>query len=377
MGLNMTSVSSVIGCLLVGLMGVSKADPPDTAKLWPMRVAVLGSGLNRMDASAATAALVDVDRDRGITINTSHVEYQTVSRSGRAAFVEEAAGSHFGAAVLVATGPDASEILEAAQLTSILGIQPVFALLTGGPYSDDQIASLQKGLVDLGYTADNSGIFLASLDGSPSPSDNAVVQLRDALEAGYTYPNPKDGFLMAVDEVLDTQNGLTAYGTIESGAAQVRAPVEIVGFNPRPIRSTITGVEMFRKILDRGEAGDNCGLLLRGIDKKDIRRGMVIVKPGTTAAHREFKAEVYVLKKEEGGRHTPFQNKYRPQFYLRTTDVTGEIELPSGREFIAPGDHVTVQVKLIVPIAMDKGLRFAVREGGRTVGAGQVTEIVK
>jgi elongation factor Tu len=373
----LTAAWSVIGGLFIGSLTVSAENPPGVASPAPMRVAVLGSGLSTADASVATAALVDVDRERGITINTSHVEYKTVSRGARAEFVEECAGTHFGAAVLTGSGPDAGEVLEAARLASLLGIQPVYALLAGGPYRDEQLAALQKSLAEMGYTADNSGIYVASLDGSPCPANDAVVQLRDALEEGYTHPDPKAGFLMAVDEVLETPNGLTAYGLIEAGATQVGDPVEIVGFNPKPARSSITGVEMFRKILDRGEAGDNCGLLLRGIDKKDIRRGMVIAKPGSTTPHTEFKAGIYVLKKEEGGRHTPFQNKYRPQFYCRTTDVTGEIVLTEGREMVMPGEIVTITVKLIAPIAMDKGLRFAIREGGRTVGAGQVTEIVR
>lgn len=369
--LTVTSLASLIGLAFLGSAHVVAQDKP------AMRVAVLGSGTNAAEASMATAALVNVDRERGITINTSHVEYQTVNRSGRAEFVEAAAGTHFGAAVLVSSGPDAGEVLEAAQLTRLLGIQPVFVLLAGGPYDQRQLGSLQKGLIQQGYSADNSRIFIASLDGSPCPSDKNIVQLRDELERWFGHPLPEGPVRMAIDEVLDTEFGTTAYGTIEAGVVQVGDLVDIVGFAPKPAQSTITGIEMFRKILDRGEAGDNCGILLRGIDKKDIRRGMVIAKPGSITPHQEFKTEIYVLKKEEGGRHTPFHNKYRPQFYMRTTDVTGEIELESGREMVMPGDNVTITVKLIVPIAMDKGLRFAIREGGRTVGAGQVTEIIK
>ena len=183
---------------------------------------------------------------------------------------------------------------------------------------------------------------------------------------------------MPVEDVFTiTGRGTVATGRIETGVVNVGEEIEIIGMQEEKMKSVVTGVEMFRKLLDRGEAGDNVGLLLRGIDKKDIRRGMVIAKPGSITPHTEFKAEVYVLKKEEGGRHTPFHNKYRPQFYLRTTDVTGEIDLPEGREMVMPGDNVTITVKLIVPVAMDKGLRFAIREGGRTVGAGQVTEIIK
>jgi elongation factor Tu len=185
-------------------------------------------------------------------------------------------------------------------------------------------------------------------------------------------------FLMPVEDVFSiTGRGTVATGRIETGIINSGDEVEILGMQEEKMKSVVTGVEMFRKLLDKGEAGDNVGLLLRGIDKDKIRRGMVIAKPGSITPHTDFKAEIYVLKKEEGGRHTPFHNKYRPQFYLRTTDVTGEIDLPEGREMVMPGDNVTITVKLIVPVAMDKGLRFAIREGGRTVGAGQVIEIIK
>jgi len=181
---------------------------------------------------------------------------------------------------------------------------------------------------------------------------------------------------MSIEDVFTiTGRGTVATGRIETGVINTGDEVDIIGMQDEKIKSTITGVEMFRKILDRGEAGDNVGLLLRGIDKGDIKRGMVIARPGTITPHKKFKAEVYILKKEEGGRHTPFHNKYRPQFYFRTTDVTGEISLEAGREMVMPGDNVTIDVELIAPVAMDKGLRFAIREGGRTVGAGQVTEI--
>ena len=192
-------------------------------------------------------------------------------------------------------------------------------------------------------------------------------------------PRPIDQpFLMSVEDVFSiTGRGTVATGRIERGKIKTGESVEIVGLIPQPLSSVVTGVEMFRKILDEGEAGDNAGLLLRGIEKKDIRRGMVICKPASITPHTEFKCEVYVLSKEEGGRHTPFFNKYRPQFYFRTTDVTGEVELPSGTEMVMPGDNTALTVKLIQPIAMEKGLKFAIREGGRTVGAGQVTEILK
>jgi elongation factor Tu len=207
-----------------------------------------------------------------------------------------------------------------------------------------------------------------------------IMELMDAVDTFIPIP-PREvdkPFLMPVEDVFSiTGRGTVATGRIERGVINSNDNVEIIGMQEKKLTSTVTGVEMFRKILDRGEAGDNVGLLLRGIEKTDIRRGMVVAKPGSITPHTDFKAEIYVLKKEEGGRHTPFHNKYRPQFYLRTTDVTGEIELPEGREMVMPGDNVTITVKLIVPVAMDKGLRFAIREGGRTVGAGQVIEVIK
>jgi elongation factor Tu len=206
------------------------------------------------------------------------------------------------------------------------------------------------------------------------------MELMDAVDAYIPIP-PREvdkPFLMPVEDVFSiTGRGTVATGRIETGIINSGDEVEILGMQEEKMKSVVTGVEMFRKLLDKGEAGDNVGLLLRGIDKDKIRRGMVIAKPGSITPHTDFKAEIYVLKKEEGGRHTPFHNKYRPQFYLRTTDVTGEIDLPEGREMVMPGDNVTITVKLIVPVAMDKGLRFAIREGGRTVGAGQVIEIIK
>jgi elongation factor Tu len=223
------------------------------------------------------------------------------------------------------------------------------------------------------------GSALGGLNADPNWVDK-IMELMDAVDNFIPIPPrlTELPFLMPVEDVFSiTGRGTVATGRIERGIVNSGEAVDILGMGAENLKSTVTGVEMFRKILDRGEAGDNVGLLLRGIDKKDIRRGMVIVRPGTITPHTEFKAEIYVLKKEEGGRHTPFHNKYRPQFYLRTTDVTGEIELPAGRDMVMPGDNVTITVKLIVPVAMDKGLRFAIREGGRTVGAGQVTEIIK
>jgi elongation factor Tu len=232
------------------------------------------------------------------------------------------------------------------------------------------------------YDGDNGpvvqGSALGALNGEPKWVET-VMNLMEAVDSWIEIP-PRDNekpFLMSIEDVFTiTGRGTVATGRIETGVINTGDEIDIIGMSDEKLKSTITGVEMFRKILDRGEAGDNVGLLLRGIDKKDIRRGMVIAKPGSITPHTHFKGEVYILKKEEGGRHTPFHNKYRPQFYFRTTDVTGEITLEAGREMVMPGDNVTIEVNLIAPIAMDKGLRFAIREGGRTVGAGQVTEIL-
>jgi elongation factor Tu len=233
------------------------------------------------------------------------------------------------------------------------------------------------------YDGDNTpvirGSALGALNGEPKWVET-VMELMNAVDTWIPIPprETEKPFLMSVEDVFSiTGRGTVATGRIETGVVKTGDPVEIIGMQEEKLTSTCTGVEMFKKLLDRGEAGDNVGMLLRGIEKDQIRRGMVIAKPGSITPHTEFKAEIYVLKKEEGGRHTPFHNKYRPQFYFRTTDVPGEITMEAGREMIMPGDNVTITVKLIVPIAMDKGLRFAIREGGRTVGAGQVTEVIK
>jgi elongation factor Tu len=232
------------------------------------------------------------------------------------------------------------------------------------------------------YDGDNAPVIQGSALGALNGEAEWVAKIDELMDAVDTYIElpPRDvdkPFLMPVEDVFTIRGrGTVATGRIETGVINSGEPVEILGMGEEKLTSTVTGVEMFRKILDRGEAGDNVGLLLRGIEKSQIKRGMVICKPGSVKPHADFKAEIYVLKKEEGGRHTPFHNKYRPQFYFRTTDVTGEIFLTDGREMVMPGDNVTITVKLIVPVAMDKGLRFAIREGGRTVGAGQVTEII-
>jgi elongation factor Tu len=234
-----------------------------------------------------------------------------------------------------------------------------------------------------GFDGDNTPIIQGSATGALAGEEQWVKKIDELMDAVDSYvplpPRPVDQpFLMSVEDVFTiTGRGTVATGRIERGRIKVGEPVEIVGLMETPLNSTCTGVEMFRKLLDEGEAGDNAGLLLRGIEKKDIRRGMVICKPGSITPHTDFKGEVYVLSKEEGGRHTPFFQKYRPQFYFRTTDVTGEVTLPEGTDMVMPGDNINLMVKLIQPIAMEKGLKFAIREGGRTVGAGQVTEILK
>jgi len=241
---------------------------------------------------------------------------------------------------------------------------------------------IREELTKRGFDGDATPIIKGSATGALAGEPQWVAAVNELMNAVDEYiplpPRPVDlPFLMSVEDVFTiTGRGTVATGRIERGVINTGNEVDIIGFNSEKLKSTCTGVEMFRKILDRGEAGDNVGLLLRGVDKADIRRGMVIAAPGSITPHTDFKAEIYVLKKEEGGRHTPFHNKYRPQFYFRTTDVTGEINLEAGREMVLPGDNVSITVKLIAPIAMDKGLRFAIREGGRTVGAGQVTEII-
>jgi elongation factor Tu len=242
---------------------------------------------------------------------------------------------------------------------------------------------IREELTKRGFDGDNTPIIKGSATGAMAEDPKWVAAIEELMAAVDTYiplpPRPVDmAFLMSVEDVFSiTGRGTVATGRIERGVIKVGEAVEIVGLMEAPLNSTVTGVEMFKKLLDRGEAGDNAGLLLRGIEKSQIRRGMVICAPKSITPHTDFKGEVYVLSKDEGGRHTPFFNKYRPQFYFRTTDVTGEVMLPEGTEMVMPGDNVSIAVKLIQPIAMEKGLKFAIREGGRTVGAGQVTEIVK
>ena len=340
------------------------------------------------------------EKERGITINTSHVEYQTATRHyahvdcpGHADYVKNmiTGAAQMDGAILVVASTDGPmpQTREHILLARQVGVPQIVVFMNKVDMVEDAELlelvemEIRELLSFYKFDGDNTPIIkgsaLGGLNNDPKWVDK-IMELMDAVDSYIPLPpREKDKpFLMPVEDVFTiTGRGTVATGRIETGVINSNDPVEILGMGDIKLTSTVTGVEMFRKILDYGEAGDNVGLLLRGIDKADIRRGMVIVKPGSIKAHKKFKAEVYVLKKEEGGRHTPFHNKYRPQFYLRTTDVTGEITLEAGREMVMPGDNVTITVELHAPVAMDKGLRFAMREGGRTVGAGQVTEILE
>jgi elongation factor Tu len=340
------------------------------------------------------------EKERGITINTSHVEYATANRHyahvdcpGHADYVKNmvTGAAQMDGAILVVAATDGPmpQTREHILLARQVGVPKIVVFMNKVDMVDDPelLDLVEMEIRDLltFYKFDGvntpiiRGSALGGLNKEPKWVEK-IMELMDAVDSFIPIP-PRQvdkPFLMPVEDVFTiTGRGTVATGRIETGVVNVGEEIEIIGMGDAKLKSTVTGVEMFRKLLDRGEAGDNVGLLLRGVDKKDIRRGMVIAKPGSITPHTEFTAEIYVLKKEEGGRHTPFHNKYRPQFYLRTTDVTGEIDLPAGREMVMPGDNVTITVKLIVPVAMDKGLRFAIREGGRTVGAGQVVDIIK
>ena len=340
------------------------------------------------------------EKERGITINTAHVEYATANRHyahvdcpGHADYVKNmiTGAAQMDGAILVVAATDGPmpQTREHILLARQVGVPRMVIFMNKVDLVDDaEILELvemeiRELLTKNGYDGDNTPIIQGSATGALAGDAKWVKAVEDLMDAVDSYiplpPRPVDlPFLMSVEDVFTiTGRGTVATGRIERGVIKVGENVEIVGFNEAPLSSTCTGVEMFKKLLDRGEAGDNAGILLRGIEKKDIRRGMVICAPKSITPHTEFKGEVYVLSKDEGGRHTPFFNKYRPQFYFRTTDVTGECELPTGVEMVMPGDNVNLHVKLIAPIAMDKGLKFAIREGGRTVGAGQVTEIIK
>ncbi len=340
------------------------------------------------------------EKERGITINTAHVEYQTDTRHyahvdcpGHADYVKNmiTGAAQMDGAILVVASTDGPmpQTKEHILLARQVGVPQIVVFMNKVDLVDDAELldlvemEIRELLSSYGFDGDNTPIIRGSATGALAGEQQWVDKVTELMDAVDSYiplpPRPIDQpFLMSVEDVFSiTGRGTVATGRIERGIIKVGEAVEIVGLMDAPMSSTVTGVEMFKKLLDQGQAGDNAGLLLRGIEKKDIRRGMVICAPKTITPHTDFKAEVYVLSKEEGGRHTPFFNKYRPQFYFRTTDVTGECSLPEGTEMVMPGDNVSITVKLIQPIAMEKGLKFAIREGGRTVGAGQVTEIVK
>ena len=339
------------------------------------------------------------EKERGITINTAHVEYQTATRHyahvdcpGHADYIKNmvTGAAQMDGAILVVAATDGPmpQTREHILLAKQVGVPKMVVFMNKVDMVDDPelLDLVEMEIRDLltfyGFDGDNTpvirGSALGALNNEPKWVEK-VVELMDAVDTWIPLPQrDKDkDFLMPVEDVFSiTGRGTVATGRIETGIIHTSDPVDIIGMGAEKLKSVVTGVEMFRKILDEGEAGDNVGLLLRGIDKDEIRRGMVIAKPGSIHPHKEFKAEVYILKKEEGGLHTPFKNNYRPQFYFRTTDVTGEIMLPDGVEMVMPGDNLTIHVKLLSEIAINKGLRFAIREGGRTVGAGQVTEIL-
>ncbi|HLO44775.1 elongation factor Tu [Lacihabitans soyangensis] len=340
------------------------------------------------------------EKERGITINTSHVEYQTANRHyahvdcpGHADYVKNmvtGAAQMDGAIIVVAaTDGPMPQTREHILLARQVGVPELVVFMNKVDLVDDPELlelvemEIRELLSFYKFDGDNIPVIQGSALGGLNNEPQWVAKIEELMEAVDTFiPLPARAtdkpFLMPVEDVFSiTGRGTVATGRIETGIINSGDAVDILGMGAEGLKSVVTGVEMFRKILDRGEAGDNVGLLLRGIDKESIKRGMVICKPGSVKPHTKFKAEVYVLSKEEGGRHTPFFNKYRPQFYFRTTDVTGEIFLPENVEMVMPGDNITITVNLINAIAMDKGLRFAIREGGRTVGAGQVTEILE
>ena len=340
------------------------------------------------------------EKERGITINTSHVEYETDNRHyahvdcpGHADYVKNmvTGAAQMDGAILVCAATDGPmpQTREHILLARQVGVPAIVVFLNKADMVDDEELmelvemEVRELLSFYEYDGDNAPIVTGSAVGALNGEQEWASKVEELMSEVDKYipepvrDNQKD-FLMPIEDVFTiTGRGTVATGRIETGVANSGDSVDIIGMGAEKLASTVTGVEMFRKILDRGEAGDNVGILLRGIEKTDIKRGMVICKPGSVTPHTKFKAEVYILKKEEGGRHTPFHNKYRPQFYLRTTDVTGEIILPEGTEMVMPGDNLTITVELISPVAMSEGLRFAIREGGRTVGAGQITSIEK
>ncbi len=340
------------------------------------------------------------EKERGITINTAHVEYATATRHyahvdcpGHADYVKNmiTGAAQMDGAILVVAATDGPmpQTKEHILLARQVGVPQIVVFMNKVDLVDDPELlelvemEIRELLTSYGFDGDNTPIIQGSATGALAGEEKWVAKINELMDAVDSYiPLPPrlvdQPFLMSVEDVFSiTGRGTVATGRIERGRIKVGEAIEIVGLQEKPLATTCTGVEMFKKLLDEGEAGDNAGLLLRGIEKNQIRRGMVLCKPGSITPHTEFKGEVYVLSKEEGGRHTPFFNKYRPQFYFRTTDVTGEVTLAAGTEMVMPGDNTSLTVKLIQPIAMEKGLKFAIREGGRTVGAGQVTEIIK
>ncbi|CAM1373055.1 Elongation factor Tu (EF-Tu) [Tenacibaculum litopenaei] len=339
------------------------------------------------------------EKERGITINSSHVEYATANRHyahvdcpGHADYVKNmvTGAAQMDGAILVVAATDGPmpQTREHILLGRQVGIPRIVVFLNKVDMVDDEelLELVEMEVRDLlsfyEYDGDNGPVIAGSALGALNGEEkwvNTVLELMEAVDTWIEEP-PRDtekDFLMPIEDVFSiTGRGTVATGRIETGIINTGDAVDIIGMGEEKLTSTVTGIEMFRQILDRGEAGDNAGILLRGIDKNDIKRGMVICKPGSVTPHAKFKAEVYILKKEEGGRHTPFHNNYRPQFYVRTTDVTGNIALPDGVEMVMPGDNLTITVDLIQPIALNVGLQFAIREGGRTVGAGQVTELL-
>ena len=338
------------------------------------------------------------EKERGITINSSHIEYETANRHyahvdcpGHADYVKNmvTGAAQMDGAILVVASTDGPmpQTREHILLARKVNVPKNVVFMNKVDLVDDpeMLDLVEMEIRDLlkfyGFDEDCPiirGSALGALNGEPQWVDK-VMELMDAVDSYIPIPvreNEKP-FLMPIEDIFSiTGRGTVVTGRIETGTIHVNDAVELVGFGDAPRSTTVTGVEMFRKLLDQGEAGDNVGLLLRGIDKKDVKRGEVVAKPGSITPHTDFKAQIYVLKKEEGGRHTPFHNHYRPQFFIRTLDVTGEITLPEGTEMVMPGDNVEITVKLITPVALNEGLRFAIREGGRTVGAGQVTKIL-
>lgn len=340
------------------------------------------------------------EKERGITINTAHVEYETENRHyahvdcpGHADYVKNmvTGAAQMDGAILVVAATDGPmpQTREHLLLARQVNVPSIVTFMNKVDMVDDEELlelvdmEIRELLSFYEFDGDNAPIIQGSALGALNKEEKWVEKVWELMKACDEWiPLPKRDvdkpFLMPVEDIFSiTGRGTVATGRIEQGVIKTGDPVDIIGLGAEKMKSVVTGVEMFRKILDQGEAGDNAGMLLRGVDKKEIRRGMVIAAPGSITPHKKFKAEVYILKKEEGGRHTPFHNNYRPQFYFRTTDVTGEIFLPEGVEMVMPGDNLTIEVGLISEIAMDKGLRFAIREGGRTVGAGQVTEITE